>query len=237
MADRVLVAVPAHNEEATIGSVVAAIRQHAPGFDLLVIDDGSHDGTTEILRRLGVRSARHACNLGYGRSVQTAIKYARQRQYDALITFDADGQHRAADLQRLYNAFIQGRYDLLIGSRFIRWEEYKSPARTRRIGMWLFSLLVRALTGRRIYDTSSGFRIFSRQAFDLVGDQPFLDFHAETIVLLLRAGYNVGEDWIIANERRAGTSMYSALSVIKYPLKTSLLVLLAVLGTGITTRK
>ena len=112
-----------------------------------------------------------------------------------------------------------------------------STVATRRLGMWLFSMLVKAFTRRRIYDTSSGFRIFSRQAFALVGDQPFLDFHAETIVLLLRAGYKVGEEWIVANERRAGTSMYNALSAVKYPLKTSLLVLLAFLGSGMTNRK
>ena len=76
--DRVLIAVPAYNEESTIGAVVEEIRREAPSFDLLVVDDGSRDRTADTLRRLHVPTAHHSCNLGYGRSVQTAIKYARR---------------------------------------------------------------------------------------------------------------------------------------------------------------
>src|ERR1700730_9249008 len=95
VSNRLLVAIPAYNEEASIESVVNAVRHEAPEFDLLVINDGARDGTPEILRRLGVPTVLHYCNLGYGRAVQTAIKYARRHDYAALVTFDGDGQHRA----------------------------------------------------------------------------------------------------------------------------------------------
>jgi glycosyltransferase involved in cell wall biosynthesis len=235
--NRLLVAIPAYNEEASIESVVDAVRQEVPEFDLLVINDGARDATPEILRRLGVPTARHYCNLGYGRAVQTATKYARRHGYTALITFDGDGQHRATDLKRLCRSFVEGDYDLLIGSRFLQQRQYESSDQARRLGMWLFSGLVTLVTGRRIYDTSSGLRIFHRRAFDLLTEHPFVDFHAEAIVLLLRRGYKVGEESVVVNERRAGSSMYGALSALKYPLKTSLLVLLAYFGSGITDHK
>jgi glycosyltransferase involved in cell wall biosynthesis len=232
-----LVAIPVYNEDASIESVVNAVRHEAPEFDLLVINDGSRDATPEILRRLGVPTARHYCNLGYGRAVQTAIKYARRHGYTALVTFDGDGQHSAGDLKRLCRAFAEGDYDLLIGSRFLERRQYGSPERSRRLGMWLFSRLVVLLTGHRIYDTSSGFRVFHRRTFGLLTEHPFVDFHAEAIVLLLCRGYKVGEEAIVSNERRAGSSMYGALSALKYPLKTSLLVLLAYFGRGITDHR
>ena len=237
MPNRLLVAIPAYNEEASIESVVNAVRQEAPEFDLLVVNDGARDATPEILRRLGVTTARHYCNLGYGRAVQTAIKYARRHGYTALVTFDGDGQHRATDLKRLCRAFVEGDYDLLIGSRFLQQRQYESSEQARRVGMWLFSRLVTLVTGRRIYDTSSGFRVFHKRVFGLLTEHPFVDFHAEAIVLLLRRGYKVGEESIVASERRAGSSMYGGLSALKYPLKTSLLVLLAYFGSGITDHK
>jgi glycosyltransferase involved in cell wall biosynthesis len=237
VANRVLVAIPAYNEEASIESVVDAVRQEAPEFDLLVIDDGARDATPEILRRLGVPTARHYCNLGYGRAVQTAVKYARRHGYAALVTFDGDGQHRAGDLKRLCRAFVEGDYDLLIGSRFLQRRQYGSSEPVRRVGMWLFSRLVGLVTGHRVYDTSSGFRIFHKRTFGLLTEHPFVDFHAEAIVLLLRRGYKVGEEPVVANQRRSGSSMYGALSALKYPLKTSLLVLLAYFGSGITNHR
>ncbi len=237
VSNRLLVAIPAYNEEASIESVVNAVRHEAPEFDLLVINDGARDATPEILRRLGVPTARHYCNLGYGRAVQTAIKYARRHGYTALITFDGDGQHRAGDLKRLCRAFVEGDYDLLIGSRFMQRRQYGSSEPARRLGMWLFSRLVGLVTGQRIYDTSSGFRIFHQRTFGLLTEHPFVDFHAEAIVLLLRRGYKVGEEPIVASQRRSGSSMYGALSALKYPLKTSLLVLLAYFGSGITDHR
>src|ERR1700687_2122091 len=140
--NRLLVAVPAYNEEASIESVVNAVRQEAPEFDLLVINDGARDATPEILRRLGVPTARHYCNLGYGRAVQTAIKYARRHGYTALVTFDGDGQHRATDLKRLRRTFVEGDYDLLIGSRFLQRRQYGSAGAARRLGLWLSSALL-----------------------------------------------------------------------------------------------
>jgi glycosyltransferase involved in cell wall biosynthesis len=234
---RVLVAIPAYNEEGTISSVVEKVRQSLPGFDLLVVDDGSHDRTGLILRELGVMSATHLCNLGYGRAVQTAIKYALKHNYDFLIVLDADGQHHPEEVRDILKTSVSDGWDVLIGSRYIKMGNYSYAPLGRRIGMQLFSLLVRVLTRQRVYDTTSGLKVIRRDVFEPLTFWHFVDFHAEAIVYLMRLGYRVGEFPITASERTTGTSMYSALSHFKYTLKTSLMVLLGLVQAELARRR
>lgn len=234
---RVLVALPAYNEEATIEQVVERVRQSLPKFDLLVVNDGSHDTTGKILKRLGVTTATHLCNLGYGRAIQTAIKYALRCDYDVLITLDADGQHYPEQVLSLYRADIERGWDMLIGSRYLRTHDYSQAPLGRRVGMQLFSFLVKAITGHRIYDTTSGLKVIQRTVFEPLTHWHFIDFHAEAIVYLLRLGYLVNEYPITAAERTQGQSMYSLISHLTYPLKTTLLLLLSVVQAGLTRRR
>jgi glycosyltransferase involved in cell wall biosynthesis len=233
---RVLVAIPACNEEGTIQQVVGRVRESLPDFDLLVINDGSRDATAEILERLGVVTATHLCNLGYGRAIQTAIKYALSCEYDVLITLDADGQHHPEQVLSLYRAGQGHNWDVLIGSRYVQTRDYSEAPLGRRVGMQLFSLLVRAITGHRIYDTTSGLKVIRRTVFEPLTHWHFIDFHAEAIVYLLRLGYSIGEYPITVAERKQGQSMYSLLSHFTYPLKTSLILLLGVVQAGLTRR-
>jgi hypothetical protein len=208
-----------------------------PAFDLLVVNDGSRDATGDILKRLGVTTARHLCNLGYGRAIQTAIKYAITCDYDVLISLDADGQHDPEQVQALYNFEVEQGFDLLIGSRYVKTHDYSQSPLGRRLGMKLFSALVRAITGQRIHDTTSGLKVIRRTVFEPLTHWHFIDFHAEAIVYLLRLGYRVGEYPITAAERTQGQSMYNLLSHVTYPLKTSLLLLLGVAQAGLTRRR
>lgn len=225
---RVLIAIPAYNEEQTIEAVVRGVRSAIREFDLLIVNDGSQDATEAVLQRIGQPTATHLCNLGYGRAVQTAIKYARRHGYDTLITLDADGQHRPEDIRRVYREYATGDYDLLIGSRFVESRRYDSEPAVRRAGMRLFSTLIALLTGRRIYDTSSGMKVINRRVFDLLAEHPFVDFHAEAIVSLIARGFRVGESPITVDRRTHGTSMYTPLSAIKYPVKVAFLILIGV---------
>lgn len=234
---RVLVVIPAYNEEAAIEGVVRRVRESLPDFDLLVVNDGSHDATGEILDRLEVATATHLCNLGYGRAIQTAIKYALNCGYDALITLDADGQHFPEQVRSLYNANMDGGWDVLIGSRYVKTHDYSQSPLGRRIGMRLFSLLVWMVVGLRIYDTTSGLKVIRRSVFEPLTRWRFIDFHAEAIVYLLRLGYRVSEHPITVAERRHGQSMYSRLSYLTYPLKTSLLLLLGMVEAELTRRR
>jgi glycosyltransferase involved in cell wall biosynthesis len=233
----ILVAIPAYNEEATIADVVGRVRECSPGVDLLVVDDGSVDATPRILRGLDVMTARHCCNLGYGRAIQTALLFALSRSYDTLVTLDADGQHDPRPIELMHEHAVAAGYDVLIGSRFVGPRSYAGSPLGRRLGMQLFSVLVRLLENQRIYDTTSGLKIVRRSVFAPLARWHFVDFHAEAIVYLLRLGYRVGEFPITASPRLHGQSMYSAVSHATYPLKTALMVLLGMLEADLTRRR
>lgn len=235
--NRVLLAIPAYNEEVTIDKVVHSVRECVPDFDLLIVNDGSRDATGQILQHLGVLTATHLCNLGYGRAIQTAIKYALKCNYDVLITLDADGQHAPEQVPDLYQESINAGWDVLIGSRYVKTRDYSHVTLGRRIGMQHFSILVKLITGRRIYDTTSGLKLMRRTVFEPLTHWHFVDFHAEAIVYLMRLGYNIGEYPITTAERMHGQSMYSTLSHLKYPLKTSMMILLGVIEAELTRRR
>ena len=236
-APRVLVAIPAYNEAATIQKIVGRVRESMPDFDLLVVNDGSRDTTRDILERLDVVTLTHLSNLGYARAIQTAIKYALACDYDTLITLDADGQHNPEQVRALYAESVNHGWDVLIGSRYVGTRDYSHSPLGRRLGMQVFSLLVKLAAGQRVYDTSSGLKVMKRSVFEPLAQSLFVDFHAEVIVYLLRLGYRVGEYPITAAERTHGQSMYSVLSHLKYPLKTSLLILLGLIEATLRRRR
>src|SRR5688500_17056010 len=117
-AQRVLVAVPACNEEATIDALVSRIRESMPDFDLLAVNDAWTHNTRKMLEGLGVVIATDLCNLGYARAIQSAIKYALACDYDTLITLHADGQHHPEQVLALYAESVNSDWDVLIGSRY-----------------------------------------------------------------------------------------------------------------------
>jgi glycosyltransferase involved in cell wall biosynthesis len=234
---RTLVAIPAYNEAATVRTVVDRVRENLPDCDLLVVNDGSQDGTGAVLAGTNAMVVGHLCNLGYGRAIQTAVLYAERAGYDRLVTLDADGQHDPAQIGALLVEFDSGRWDLLIGSRYVVSRRYDGVPFGRRLGMQLFSTLVGLMTGRRIYDTTSGLKVIGREAFTPLTHWQFIDFHAEALVYLMRLGYRVGEFPITVAERRHGTTMYSTLSHIKYPLKTALMVVLGLVEASRTKRR
>jgi len=234
---RSVVAIPAYNEAATIRYVVDRVRADLPDCDVLVVNDGSGDATAAALVGSGAVVADHLCNLGYGRAIQTAVLYAMRGGYDRLITLDADGQHDPAQVRPLLAEFDGGRWDLLIGSRYVASQGYAGVPAGRRFGMQLFSSIVGLVTQHRIYDTTSGLKIIGRQTFGALTDWQFIDFHAEALVYLMRLGFRVGEYPITVVERRHGTSMYSALSHIKYPLKTLLMVVLGMVQAGVMRKR
>jgi glycosyltransferase involved in cell wall biosynthesis len=224
---RGLIAVPAYNEAATLPSVIASLRAELPGIDLLVIDDGSRDETPNLLRGLDVRSARHPCNLGYGRAIQTALRVAEEGDYDYVITVDGDGQHPAPQAKALLQHFLVGEMDMCIGSRFVSNRAYSGIPLSRKLGMLTFSWLARVVTGQRFYDTTSGLKVMRKTIFAPLTRSNLVDFHAEAIVYLTRLGFIVSECGVTMGARRHGTSMYSFVDLFAYPLKTFLMVVIA----------
>src|SRR5512137_1623210 len=131
---RLLIVLPAFNEAKHLPGVVAGIRAVLPGADLLVVDDGSTDGTVDVARQLGVLVVSHPWNMGYGVTIQTGYKFALANGYDTLVQIDADGQHDPQDIPILLEPIGAGMYDFVLGSRFLGAVSYRPPL-ARRVGM------------------------------------------------------------------------------------------------------
>ncbi len=235
MSQRVLIVIPAYNEEKAIAGVLLGLRQAYPAYDRVVVNDGSKDRTAEVVDGLGEKQLRLPCNLGYGQALQTGLKYGLLRGYDIVVSFDADGQHRVEDIPAVVGALADGRADLVIGSRFSDNRPYTTPL-DRRLGQLLFSFLTRPVVGQRIYDTSSGFKALSAAACRAIVQGSFMDFHLESIVLLSLLNFKIVEVPITVRERTSGRSMHSLASIFQYPLKTILLTVVAAMDAYLIRR-
>jgi glycosyltransferase involved in cell wall biosynthesis len=235
MVPRVLIVIPAYNEEKTIAGVLLGLRQAVPEFDRIVVVDGCKDGTSRIVADLGERQLRLPCNLGYGRALQTGIKYALARRYDIVLCIDADGQHRPEDAPGLVRALLENNADMVIGSRFCQDRLYPGSF-IRRAGQFIFSHLSHYVIGQRIYDTTSGFKALRAPACRLLVEGTSMDFHMESIVRLRLFGFSVLEHPVVVKERLFGQSMHSFKSVFHYPLKTLLLTLVAAIDAFVARR-
>lgn len=228
MGERTLIVIPAYNEEDSIAEVLMSLRRSAAEFDRVVVNDGSEDDTGRVVAGLGEKQLLLACNVGYGHALQIGLRYGLIAGYDIIVSFDADGQHRAEDVRCLVQELLVSGADMIIGSRYCDGQPYASPL-DRRLGQLLFSHMTRLLTGRRIYDTTSGFKAIRAEACRSIIRRAFLDFHIEMIVGLSLSGFTINEYPIIVNERASGRSMYSFVNIMRYPLKTLLLTVVAVI--------
>ena len=157
--NKLLLIIPAFNEEENIERVVENICKNYPQFDYVVINDGSVDDTSGICHRRGYNVVDHPVNLGLAGAFQTGMKYAYYKGYECAMQFDADGQHRPEYIDEMYRTMKEG-YDVVIGSRFVT---EKKPFSARMIGSRLISWAVRMASGMKIADPTSGMRLYSRK--------------------------------------------------------------------------
>ena len=230
MADRdVLVIIPALNEEASLPGTLEEVRRVAPWVDLLVVDDGSRDATADLARARGVPVLRHAVNLGVGAALQTGFRYAVERSYAIGVQLDADGQHDPKDLGALVAPVRENRCDVAIGSRYLTRTAYRTPA-LRRLGMLVFSGVVRMALGQRIADTTSGYRAYGRRVMEVCQHDFPRDFpDAPLLIALARRGIRFLEVPVEMREREAGRSFYTLGKSLYYPYKNMLASLMALL--------
>jgi glycosyltransferase involved in cell wall biosynthesis len=227
---RVLVVVPAHNEQESLGDTLDRIRAEMPNTDILVVNDYSTDRTSEVARAHGAVVVELPWNLGYGGAVQTGFKYAVAHGYDAVVQMDADGQHDPASACAVLTPVLAGEADVVIGSRFLGRADYPIPA-PRRLGMMLFGLIATAVTRERFSDPTSGFQALHRRAVEFFARDNYpSDFpDADTLILLSLAGFRVREVPVVMRARTAGTSMHSNLRAVYYVAKMLLSILMVLL--------
>lgn len=198
---------PAYNEADSVRGVVEKVKENAPGTEVVVINDGSSDKTQQQAELAGARVLSLPFNLGIGGAVQTGLKYAYRRGYDVAVEVDADGQHDPVYIPMLVDKLLSDNLDMVIGSRFVTNTTYHSSW-LRLIGIRLFSLLIKLVTGERIYDSTSGYRAYNRRALEFLSRRYPTDFpEPESIVMLLNAGFSIDEVPTTMSRRQAGKSV------------------------------
>jgi len=225
----VLAVVPALDEEATIGRVIAEIRRAEPGMAIVVVDDGSSDRTVEIARIAGATVLELPFNLGIGGAVQTGFRYALQEGFDIVVQVDADGQHDPGELDRLLPPLLEERADVVIGSRFADRATEVHANRLRRLAMHAFAMVISAAIGQRVRDTSSSFRALNRRAVAFcAAEYPhgFLET-IEVTALLAHQGFRLVEMPVTIRPRGAGRSSLGPLTSLAYAAKVLLAVLVS----------
>jgi glycosyltransferase involved in cell wall biosynthesis len=155
---KIMAAIPAFNEEKYIGTIVLKTRQYVD--EVVVVDDGSTDQTVSIAKLAGANVIQHQQNRGYGASIQTILADAKKKEFDILVLLDGDFQHNPDEIPQLIKPISEG-FDLVIGSRE---EQGVNIPHYRRIGQRVISYFSRILSGKKLYDSESGFRVFSRKA-------------------------------------------------------------------------
>jgi glycosyltransferase involved in cell wall biosynthesis len=228
---RLLAVIPAYNEEESLPSTLRELLAVRPDVDVVVVDDGSVDGTAEAARRVGVPVLRLPVNLGIGGAVQTGIHYALRNGYDVAFQYDADGQHRPDQIGSLVQPILRGEADMVLGSRFLTPSGYKVSA-LRAFLMWCLRTLSSRVTGQRISDSTSGFRAYGPRALEFMTTHCSYDYpEIEAIIGLIRSGYRFTEVPSQMRERTAGTSMFTPLRALYFVTRSFMAVLLSVLST------
>ncbi len=222
-AARRIAIVPALNEEGAIGDVIDEIKAFDASFDVVVIDDGSTDRTTEVARARGAHVLRLPFNLGIGGSVQTGFRYAYENGYRIAVRVDGDGQHDPAQLGKVLDPVLRDEVDICVGSRWLeRIEGHRSSA-SRRIGIRILASTVSLLTRQRVTDPTSGFQALNRKAIALfAADYPHDYPEVEALVMVIRHRLRLREVPVAMRPRAAGRSSIRALSSVYYMVKVML---------------
>lgn len=219
---KVLVIIPAYNEEENIEKVVKNLKEVCPFVDYVVINDCSKDRTAQICEGNGFNYISLPSNLGIGGGVQTGYIYAKENDYDIAIQYDGDGQHNAEYIKKLIKPLEDGIADMTIGSRFIEKEGFQTSA-MRRSGILILKAVIRMCSGVTATDATSGFRAANRSLIDFFASNYAQDYpEPEAIVAARRSGFRVMDVPVVMNERTAGVSSIGALDSVYYMIKVTL---------------
>ena len=210
---RLLVIIPAFNEEASLPGTLRELREKAPEAEYAVVNDGSGDRTAALCRESGVPLLDLPTNLGLTGAFQTGIRYAWERGYDAALQFDADGQHDPASIRPMAEKMEREKLDLVLGSRFLT---EKRPRSLRMAGNALIETAIRMTTGRRITDPTCGMRLYGRRVMAHMAYSPTARPEPDTVAFLIRCGARVGECPVSIRERTAGESYLSLGRSFRY---------------------
>jgi hypothetical protein len=232
---KILIIIPAFNEAETIGEVITSVKKVKNSLDIVVVNDGSTDNTKLEVEKKGVPVLNLPFNLGIGGSVQAGLKYAKENSYDIAIQIDADGQHNPKDIQKLLAAF-NSKTDIVIGSRYKTKTSYKSPF-VRMLGNRIFSSLIFFTCGKRVYDATSGFRLYGKRIISLFADNYPIDFpEPESLVMVFKRGFRAKEVPVNMRSRMGGASSVTAIKAIYLMISITIAILVQALKENYANR-
>ncbi len=221
---RVLAVVPAFNEEECLANTVASLKSTCPDVDCLVVNDGSSDGTWDIVRKNRLHGANLPVNTGLTSAFRTGMKYALRHGYDAVVQFDADGQHLPSYIPVMARKLEETGANMVIASRYL--DGTVRPSGARGAGSRLITFLIRLTTGARITDPTSGMRMYSKEMIRLFATSFDCAPEPDMVALAARRYGPVVEIQATMQERQGGESYLKLGNVIKYMSRTCLSILM-----------
>lgn len=234
---RCLIIIPAYNEADNIEKLINNLINNYPQYDYVIVNDGSTDDTKKICRGKNYQVLNLPINMGIGGAVQTGYRYARDNGYDVAIQIDGDGQHDVAYLKDMLQILERGQADVVIGSRFVDKEGFQS-SKLRRMGIRLLSGLGWLLTGVRVKDITSGYRVVNRRFINLFADDYPSDYpEPEALVIIAVHGGKIKEFPVIMRERENGESSITLKKSVYYMCKVTLAMLIRRLSFGVRREK
>ena len=217
---KIVIGIPAFNEEKNIASIISKLKKPYP--EIIVCDDGSSDMTGDIAKEMGVHVVTHKKNQGYGGAISSIFRKASEINSDILVTFDADGQHRVEDIQKVIEPIINNEADFVIGSRFLN--EPENVPKYRKIGIKAITKITNSVSGGNITDSQSGFRAYNKKILNSIQiTESGMGVSTEILIKIQKANFAIKEIPIIVlyegdtsthNPISHGSSV--VLSTIKY---------------------
>jgi glycosyltransferase involved in cell wall biosynthesis len=222
-AGRPVLVIPAFNEAQNLPKVLPeATARLGQEFEIVVVDDGSRDGTAEVAAAHGVRVLRHPFNLGYGAALQTGYKFAMQSGATLLVQMDADGQHDPGQVPIVTEPVQRNEYDLVVGSRFLEPTNYQMDF-AKRVGKAVFRGMA-GLSGLELTDPTSGFQAMNRAVLELYANDFYPQDYPDVDVLLTahRHGLRIGERTVTMSKGLRESSLHGGLRAFYYTYKMTL---------------
>ena len=232
-----LIIIPAYNEAENIERVVNNLVSNYPQYDYVIVNDGSTDATRKICIKNGYQVLNLPINMGIGGAVQTGYKYALANEYNLAVQIDGDGQHDIAFLEGMIRHMEEEKTDCVIGSRFVKKEGFQSSG-LRRTGIQFLSILGFLLTGVRVRDITSGYRLVNRKFIRIFAQDYPADYpEPEAMVIAAVYGGKIREYPVIMRERENGTSSITLKRSVYYMIKVTLAMLIRRLSFGVRRQK
>lgn len=189
---KIAIGIPAFNEEKNIAKIIVKLQNIAD--TIIVCNDGSTDLTKEICEKMGVELINHTKNLGYGAGVRSIFLKASQMDIDILVTFDADGQHRVEDIEKVIQPIIKNEADIVIGSRFLEEENSENVPKYRKVGIKAITSITDSVTNLKLTDAQSGFRAYKKNILkEIIPADKGMGVSTEILIKSSKSGFKVKE--------------------------------------------